>query len=63
METISSGKQLCDAFFDDLAHDSTIDSSVADVLQKLYGAGELTKDTILEELKGLRGNGEEDLES
>lgn len=63
METIRSGKQLCDEFFDQLPKDKAIDSSLADLLQELYAAGDLTRDRILEELKELRRNVEEERES
>jgi len=62
METISSGKELCDEFFERLLQDSTVDSCISGLLHKLYKGGELTKDGILTGLEGLRENGEEDRE-
>jgi len=62
METISSGKELCDEFFERLLEDSTVDSSITGLLHKLYTAGEISRDGILEGLEASRQNGEEDRE-
>lgn len=63
MATIGSGKHLCDEFFERLLEDSTVDSSIAALLHKLYRAGQLSKDEILTGLEVLRQNGEEDREA
>ena len=62
VETIRSGKELCDEFFERLLEDSTVDSSITGLLHKLYTAGELSRDGILKGLEALRQNAEEDRE-
>ena len=62
MEKISSGKELCDEFFEAVLGDEAVNSSIAGLLHKLHTAGELSKETILEGLKALRGDAEDDQE-
>ena len=62
METIRSGKELCDEFFEGLLAADAVDPSIAELLHKLHETGELSKDTILEGLEALRQDGEDDRE-
>ncbi len=60
METIESGSELCDGFFNELLKDSDIDPSIAEMLHELHEGGTLTKESILEGLEALRQHAEED---
>jgi len=62
MQKISSGKELCDEFFERLLKDTTVDSSITGLLHKLYSEGDLSKEIILERLEALRQNAQEDRE-
>ena len=63
METVRSGKELCDVFFHDLLDDDGVDPSIAGLLNELYTSGELTKEAILEGLEALRRDVEDGPES
>jgi hypothetical protein len=62
VNSIGSGKELCDGFFAALVRDKTIDPSITGLLYKLYSEGGLTRDAILKGLEALRENGEDDTE-
>jgi len=53
MGDMKPGKDLCDDFFDNLLKRNDIDLQVAGLLEDLYRAGNLTKDMILQGLKSL----------
>jgi len=63
MSEIQSGKELCDQFFEDLKNMKDIDQSVATLLMDLYSEDKLIGSDILEGLKALREEGEDESES
>lgn len=63
METVRSGKELCDGFFHDLLDDDGVDPSIAALLNELYTRGQLTKEAILQGLEALRREVEHGSES
>jgi len=63
MSEIQSGKELCDQFFETLKKREDIDQDIAALLMALYSEGKLTGNTILEGLKALRADEEDETES
>ena len=49
------GQQLTDNFFNDLTQLSNVDTEIAQVLQSLYAAHQLSRDAILRKLAEMRG--------
>jgi hypothetical protein len=60
---IQSGKELCDRFFETLKNREDIDQGVVALLMDLYSEDKLTGNNILEGLKALRADKEDDTES
>jgi hypothetical protein len=58
MEGIKSGKELCDNFFKSLLEKEGIDLQVAGLLERLYSNGDFTKEKILQGLRFLRQDSE-----
>jgi len=63
MDEIQSGKELCDQFFEALKNRKDIDQKVAMLLKNLYSEDKLTGSDILEGLKALRVEMEDETES
>jgi hypothetical protein len=63
MSEIKSGKALCDQFFETLKNREDIDQGVATLFMALYSEDKLTGDSILEGLKALRADKEDETES
>ena len=49
-----SGKDLADEFFKSLPELEGVETKIASLLQELYNAGRLTKESIMEGLEKLR---------
>jgi hypothetical protein len=49
-----SGKELADEFFKSLPELEDVETKIASLLQELYNAGRLTKESIMEGLEKLR---------
>lgn len=49
-----SGKELADEFFKSLPELEGVETKIASLLQELYNAGRLTKESIMEGLEKLR---------
>jgi hypothetical protein len=54
MSEIQSGRELCDQFFETIKNREDIDQKVAMLLQDLYSEDKLTGSNILDGLKALR---------
>ena len=63
MDEIQSGKELCDQFFEGLRNRADIDQKMGTLLRSLYSEGKLTGSDILEGLKALRVEKEDETES
>ena len=51
---LQSGKDLADEFFKSLPELEGVETKIASLLQELYNAGRLTKESIMEGLEKLR---------
>jgi len=63
MIEIQSGKELCDQFFETLKKREDIDQCMTALLMALYSKDKLTGDNILEGIKALRADKEDETES
>lgn len=63
MSEIQSGKDLCDQFFEALTNREDIDQKMVVLLKNLYAEGKLTGENILEGLKALRMETEDETRS
>ena len=54
VSSFQSGKELADEFFKSLPDLEGVDRKIASLLQELYNAGRLTKESIIEGLENLR---------
>ena len=63
MSEIQSGKDLCDQFFEALTNRENIDQKMVVLLRNLYAEGKLTGENILEGLKALRMETEDETRS
>jgi len=63
MDEIQSGKELCDQFFEALRNREDIDQKMVALLKNLYSEDKLTGDNILQGLKTLRIEKEDEAES
>ena len=52
--SFQSGKELADEFFKSLPDLEGVETKIASLLQELYNAGGLTKESIIEGLENLR---------
>ncbi len=52
--SLQSGKDLADEFFKSLPDLEGVETKIASLLQELYNAGRLTKESIMEGLEKLR---------
>ncbi len=58
MAEIKSGKELCDDFFESLVKKEDIEKQVANLIRSLYINGNFTKEKILQSLRSLRQDSE-----
>ena len=51
---VKSGKEILDAFFEEISNIKNVDTAIAELLSNLYGQGKLTEANLKNELQELR---------